>query len=173
MYFGAVGLGLNILNSYYNVLQAQKQSSSPPTKTPSGSHSSTETRASHSYSERTTDRPLSLLLPFAFSAAIQATWLSYPSIHKPAIIDSPVFVPFLCSWGLQFAHQVGRMILAHVTSGPFPSFDWVWIWSALGVLDMKLPDLLGRCGCLPCVFCFKSRPICAFLTTDNIFLDNH
>ena len=49
---------------------------------------------------------------------------------------------FLCAWGLQFAHQVGRIILAHVAKDKFPVWDWVWILSVLGAADANLP-LLG------------------------------
>ncbi|THV03702.1 hypothetical protein K435DRAFT_774824 [Dendrothele bispora CBS 962.96] len=79
-----------------------------------------------------------------------------------SIIHSPLFVPFLLSWGLQFAYMVGRMILAHVTrsrpssssttadeqdhSAPaldgtgFPTWDPMWIWSFLiGAVDANLP----------------------------------
>jgi len=48
-------------------------------------------------------------------------------------------VPFLCAWGLQFAHMVGRMILAHVTKEKFPVWDWVWVWSLVGAVDANLP----------------------------------
>lgn len=50
-------------------------------------------------------------------------------------------MPFLCAWGLQFAHMVGRMILAHVTKDKFPVWDWVWVWSFVGGLDANLPVL--------------------------------
>ncbi|KAG5641324.1 hypothetical protein DXG03_005481, partial [Asterophora parasitica] len=89
-------------------------------------------------------RPLSLLLPFVVAASIQIAWLSQPEVNHSAIINSPNFVPFLCAWGLQFAHQVGRMILAHVTSTPFPTWDWVWIWSIIGAVDANLPHILDR-----------------------------
>lgn len=89
-------------------------------------------------------RPLLLLLPFVTAAGIQIAWLSQPEYNNSAIINSATFVPFLCAWGLQFAHQVGRMILAHVTSTPFPRWDWIWIWSIIGAVDANLPHLLGR-----------------------------
>ncbi|KAF8185705.1 cholinephosphotransferase [Pholiota molesta] len=113
--FGAVGLGFNIIYSYLNVLKA--------------------TRAAKTSSLR----PLLLLLPFLVSAALQVAWLSHPRYNNSYIIGSAAFVPFLCAWGLQFAHMVGRMILAHVTKGPFPMWDWVWLWSVAGALDANLP----------------------------------
>lgn len=79
------------------------------------------------------------------SVALQGFWLSHPSIDESAIIYSDVLVPFLCAWGLQFAHQVGRMILAHVTKTDFPYWDSLWIWSLIGAVDANLPKLIGRC----------------------------
>jgi len=35
------------------------------------------------------------------------------------------------------------MILAHVTSGPFPRWDWIWVWSVVGAVDANLPHLIG------------------------------
>ncbi len=93
---------------------------------------------------KSTKRPLLLLLPFVFSVALQVAWLSHPEFEHSAIMDSALFVPFLCSWGLQFAHQVGRMILAHVTSMPFPVWNWLWIWSIIGAVDVNLSRFMGR-----------------------------
>lgn len=120
MVFGAFGLAFNIYSSYMNVRVAMKTAG------------------------KSTIRPLLLLLPFPFAAAIQIIWLCHPEYNHSAIMNSPLFVPFLCAWGLQFAHQVGRMILAHVTSTPFPMWDWMWIWSIIGALDANLPRLIGR-----------------------------
>ncbi|KAG6894147.1 hypothetical protein C0992_007341, partial [Termitomyces sp. T32_za158] len=110
----------DILPSYSNVRRAMKAHGKP------------------------TIQPLLLLFPFVIAAGIQISWLAQPSYNRSAIINSPNFVPFLCAWGLQFAHQVGRMILAHVTSTPFPRWDWIWIWSIIGALDANLPRILGR-----------------------------
>jgi len=123
MVFGAFGLGYNIITSYVNVLHA--------------------TRQQRQKDRVSSLRPLLLLLPFCGSALIQVAWLSHPRYNNSYIIDSPAFVPFLCAWGLQFAHMVGRMILAHVTKGDFPLWDWVWIWSALGAADANLPKVFG------------------------------
>ncbi|GLB43667.1 putative CDP-alcohol phosphatidyltransferase class-I family protein [Lyophyllum shimeji] len=120
MVFGALGLGFNILSSYSNVRFAMKLAGKPRI------------------------RPLVLLLPFVVAASLQISWLAAPTYHNNDIIHSPNFVPFLCAWGLQFAHQVGRMILAHVTNTPFPCWDWLWVWSAVGALDANLPHILGR-----------------------------
>ncbi|KAF8816219.1 Choline/ethanolaminephosphotransferase [Phlegmacium glaucopus] len=119
MVLAGVLLAFNIIHSYLNVRRA--------------------TRAQ----KKSTLRPLLLLLPFLFSTLIQIAWLSHPQYNNSYILKSAAFVPFLCAWGLQFAHQVGRMILAHVTSTPFPAWDWIWIWSFLGALDANMP-LLGR-----------------------------
>jgi len=119
MAFGGVSLSINIIVSYLNVRRS--------------------TRAQ----KKSTLRPLLLLLPFLVPTLIQIAWLSHPQYNHSYIIKSAAFVPFLFAWGLQFAHQVGRMILAHVTSTPFPVWDWIWVWSFLGALDANLP-LLGR-----------------------------
>ncbi|GJE98858.1 choline/ethanolaminephosphotransferase [Phanerochaete sordida] len=120
MAFGAVMLAFNIATSYFNVFKARMSNHQNPF------------------------RPLLHLLPFPASAAIQIFWLSSPSWTQSAIINSPLFVPFLCAWGLQFSHQVGRMILAHVTKQPFPWGDAMWVWSLLGAVDANLPLLLNR-----------------------------
>ncbi|KAJ7049606.1 Choline/ethanolaminephosphotransferase [Mycena amicta] len=122
MVFGAVGLFSNIANSYSNVRRAMRSAG------------------------KSTLRPLLLLLPFLFSATLQLVWLAHPRATAPAILHSPLFVPFLCAWGLQFARHVGRMILAHVTQGAcaFPIFDSMWIWTALCTVDAYLPVLAGR-----------------------------
>ncbi|KAJ7207492.1 Choline/ethanolaminephosphotransferase [Mycena pura] len=93
---------------------------------------------------KSSTQPLLLLLPFVVSAGIQIFWLTHPRYDAAVLIDSALFVPFLCAWGLQFAHQVGRMILAHVTRAPFPWWDWMWVWSLAGAVDANLPLLAGR-----------------------------
>ncbi|KAJ4463275.1 hypothetical protein C8J55DRAFT_539112 [Lentinula edodes] len=59
------------------------------------------------------------------------------------IRNSALFIPFLCAWGLQFAHQVGRMILAHLTKMSFPVWDWLWLLSLVGAVDANLPRIAG------------------------------
>jgi ethanolaminephosphotransferase len=71
-------------------------------------------------------------------------WLSYPSYNHSALIHSPLFLPFIAAWGLQHAHQVGLMILAHVTSQPFPIFDGMWIWTAALAVDQNMEWLFDR-----------------------------
>ncbi|KAF9554059.1 Choline/ethanolaminephosphotransferase [Agrocybe pediades] len=123
MVFGAFGLAFNIITSYMNVRRAAK--------------------ALKRSQEQFHTPPLLLLLPFLFTALLQIAWLSHPKFDDSYIIDSAAFVPFLCAWGLQFAHMVGRMILAHVTGGReegrFPIWDWVWVWSVIGAVDANLP----------------------------------
>ncbi|KAJ7894550.1 CDP-alcohol phosphatidyltransferase-domain-containing protein [Mycena leptocephala] len=116
----AFGVAFNLQSSYRNVRHAMLASG------------------------KSTTQPLLLLLPFVVSAGIQVFWLIHPHYDNSAIINSALFVPFLCAWGLQFAHQVGRMILAHVTSSPFPWWDWMWVWSLVGAVDANLPMLAGR-----------------------------
>ncbi|KAG2032965.1 CDP-alcohol phosphatidyltransferase-domain-containing protein [Suillus americanus] len=117
MVFGAFGLAFNIFSSYRNVIKATKSDGKSSLK------------------------PLVYLLPFVVSATLQIFWLLSPSYHNSAIIHSPLFLPFLCAWGLQFAHQVGRMILSHITHGPFPLWHSMWLWSVIGVVDAQLPFL--------------------------------
>ncbi|EGN93675.1 hypothetical protein SERLA73DRAFT_189407 [Serpula lacrymans var. lacrymans S7.3] len=120
MVFGAFGLAFNILSSYRNVHKARKLAGKSALK------------------------PLLYLLPYVVSVVIQISWLLSPSYHESAIIKSPLFLPFVFAWGLQFAHQVGRMILAHVTSTRFPWWHTMWIWSIVGAVDANLPHILHR-----------------------------
>ncbi len=115
MVFGGFCLAMNVWNSYYNVRVAMRKQN------------------------KNHLRPLFYLLPFVLTVILQVAWLSHPKYNNSRIIGSAAFVPFLCAWGLQFAHQVGRMILAHVTKGDLPMWDWVWVWSVLGALDANLP----------------------------------
>ncbi|KAG0706676.1 CDP-alcohol phosphatidyltransferase-domain-containing protein [Suillus ampliporus] len=120
MVFGGFALAFNIISSYRNVIKSTKAAGKSSLK------------------------PLIYLLPFVVSATLQILWLLSPSYHDSAIIHSPLFLPFLCAWGLQFAHQVGRMILSHVTSAPFPLWHSMWIWSIIGVIDAQLPFLFDK-----------------------------
>lgn len=89
-------------------------------------------------------RPLCQLLPFPAIVIVQLFWLGAPTYSQSRIINSALFVPFLCAWGLQFAHQVGRMILAHVTKQPFPMGDAIFLWTVLGAVDANMPFLFNR-----------------------------
>jgi len=35
------------------------------------------------------------------------------------------------------------MILAHVTSQPFPLWDWGWVWAMVAVLDANAERFFG------------------------------
>ncbi|KAI0803223.1 Choline/ethanolaminephosphotransferase [Irpex lacteus] len=120
MIYGAVFLLFNIITSYINVFQAKLSSNESPL------------------------RPLVHLLPFPFTVGLQILWLSAPTYRESRIIDSALLVPFLLAWGLQAAHLVSRIILAHVTKQPFPLFDSLFFWSVLGAIDANLPLLLNR-----------------------------
>jgi len=97
--------------------------------------------------ERALKRSLSAalfrLVPFVLLALLHLLWLSAPSIKDSSIVYSPLILPFMLSWGLQFAHQVGRVILAHVTNQPFPFWDPFWIWLAAAAVDINSMRLLG------------------------------
>ena len=88
--------------------------------------------------------PLLYLLPFPTTVLLQIFWLSHPTVEDSEIVYSESLVPFLCAWGLMFAHQVGRIILAHVTKTDFPLLDATWVWSLIGALDVNLPRIFGR-----------------------------
>ncbi|KAI0308381.1 Choline/ethanolaminephosphotransferase [Multifurca ochricompacta] len=120
MFLSGFVLALNIVTSYFNVFMARRESGGPVIK------------------------PLLYLLPFPASVLLHVAWLNHPSLSNSDIINSPAFVPFLCTWGLQFAHVVGRMILAHVTSQPFPLWDSMYIWTIIGAVDANMPVLIGR-----------------------------
>ncbi|KAG8219253.1 hypothetical protein J3R82DRAFT_92, partial [Butyriboletus roseoflavus] len=120
MVFAAFGLAFNIVCSYRNVYKAMRATG------------------------KSTFKPLAFLLPFVISTVLQVLWLLHPSFYHSNIVHSPLFLPFMCAWGLQFAHHVGRMILSHVTKTPFPWWNSMWIWNAIGVIDVHLPDILHQ-----------------------------
>jgi len=88
--------------------------------------------------------PLLRLVPFLLSTALHLLWLLAPFSGPSPIVSSPLILPFMISWGLQFAHQVGRLILAHVTNQPFPIWDPMWIWLAIAAVDINSLAILGR-----------------------------
>lgn len=88
--------------------------------------------------------PIVRLLPLPISCALNLLWLSYPTYNDSKIIHSSIFVPFILAWGLQFAHQVGLMILAHVTSQRFPLFDAMWLWTGLLAADLNAEWLFDK-----------------------------
>ncbi|KAG8749470.1 hypothetical protein FRC14_001340, partial [Serendipita sp. 396] len=120
MAFGAVGVSWNVVTSYYNVYKHEKAAG------------------------RSVLLPILRLMPMPISIGLNLLWLSYPTYDDSAIIHSSLFIPFLCAWGLQFAHQVGLMILAHVTSQPFPLFDGMWLWTAALAMDLNAEWLFDK-----------------------------
>ncbi|KAI0273977.1 Choline/ethanolaminephosphotransferase [Russula aff. rugulosa BPL654] len=120
MVFAGFALAFNIVASYINVFKARRASQGSVVK------------------------PLLFLLPFSAFVFVQLAWLNQPSFQNSNIINSPAFMPFLCAWGLQFAHAVGRMIIAHVTSQPLPVWDPMYIWSIIGAIDANMPFLFDR-----------------------------
>ncbi|KIK58639.1 hypothetical protein GYMLUDRAFT_60659 [Collybiopsis luxurians FD-317 M1] len=138
MVFGASVMAFNILSNYANVRVAMREAG------------------------KSTIKPLLFLLPFLFSAGVQLAWIGHPKFFDAAgneftILESSLFVPFMCAWGLSFAHQVGKMILAHLTKGLFPVWDWVFLASVVGAVDVNLPRI---CGIPPII---QSTPRTIFL----------
>jgi len=121
MAFSAFGLGVNILVGYANVFRSLKKNDSA-------------------------FAPLARLTPFCLSVLLHVLLLSSPLAGNPykTFVQSPLFMPYLFFWGLGFAHQVGRMITAHVTKTPFPYWDPMWLWIALGAIDGHALKLFGR-----------------------------
>ncbi|KAJ3804425.1 hypothetical protein F5876DRAFT_70645 [Lentinula aff. lateritia] len=108
MVSGAFGLVFNILSSYANVawLSHPKLSSPSTTAIITGSGPS--------------GRGAFKILSPSLLPSNSPTF----TIHNSAL-----FIPFLCPWGLRFAHQVGRMILVHDC------------WELLSLLDPLLTAL--------------------------------
>ena len=132
MYFAAVGLAFNIFTSYLNVYFATHSPNSSPS-------------SSSSKSSLAPYKPFLRLLPFPLSISIHIFWLSAPSPASSTILHSPLFVPHACAFGLQFAHQVGRMILAHLTKRKdMPFWEGMWVLSIVAGLDANLMWICGR-----------------------------
>ncbi|KDQ15750.1 hypothetical protein BOTBODRAFT_31637 [Botryobasidium botryosum FD-172 SS1] len=118
MALASIMLGYNIITSYMNVLHSLKPGQSALT-------------------------PLTRLIPYVVTVVLHVSWALAP-VNGSDIIHSASILPFMCFWGLQFAHQVGRMILAHLTKTPFPMWDSMWILSLIGTLDANSQFLFGR-----------------------------
>jgi len=126
MIFSAIGLGFNIATSYGNVYKSLKKNDS-------------------------VIAPIIRLLPFCLSAGLHVLFLASP-LRGPdgalgggrTVTHSALLMPYMCFWGLEFAHQVGRMITAHVTKTSFPYWDNMWVWIALGAIDGHAETLFGR-----------------------------
>ncbi|KAM6498880.1 Choline/ethanolaminephosphotransferase [Amanita muscaria] len=119
MVFSMFAVGFNIFTSYSNVRKATRS-----TQGSSLSH------------------PLLYLLPF-FGPLLLSLWLVQPSPEGSTLLYSPLFLPLICSWGLQFAHLVGKIILSHVTKMPFPVWDPVWLVTLAAVLELWLTRVFG------------------------------
>ncbi|KAJ4000283.1 choline ethanolaminephosphotransferase [Lentinula boryana] len=156
MVFGAFGLAFNIIASYSNVRTAMRKSGKSTTKPlllllPFLFSAGMQIAwLAHPKLNYTADAAASTGGVFKVHSP---SFLPSPSPSPPSlllsddegftILCSSLFVPFLCAWGLQFAHQVGRMILAHLTKGSFPLWDWLWVMSVVGAIDANLPRILG------------------------------
>ena len=83
-------------------------------------------------------KPLSRLLPYTLHTTAMITWLA----ARPAeVLHTTLLLPFMCFWGVAFAHHVQLLILSHLTASPFPAW-WkhpLLILSMLGSLDANLP----------------------------------
>ncbi|KAF7723078.1 hypothetical protein EC973_002362 [Apophysomyces ossiformis] len=97
---GAVVLAINIVAALINVISVKLQ----PTE--------------YSHPDRSVAKALAGLFPFAFMSLLAYTWMRmWPSlVHKHLAL----FMPFL---GLLFGHQVGLMIIAHVSKLDFPFWN--------------------------------------------------
>lgn len=93
-------LGFPLLHSLINVISVKLQ----PTE--------------YSHPDRSVAKALAGLFPFAFMSLLAYTWMRmWPSlVHKHLAL----FMPFL---GLLFGHQVGLMIIAHVSKLDFPFWN--------------------------------------------------
>ncbi|KAG8900825.1 hypothetical protein FRB99_005748 [Tulasnella sp. 403] len=122
---GAVQVLFNILLSYRNVYRARVAIKKSPFT------------------------PLGRFLPFPITVGLHLAWISAsgPLSGPPQqayILHSNLFLPFLMFWAFEFAHQVGKMILAHVTHQKFPYWDWSWVWTGMAALDANSMRLFGR-----------------------------
>lgn len=112
MILSALGLGFNIIVGYSNVYKSLKRGQSA-------------------------FLPALRLVPFCISVVLHVAFLASPLVGSPGkvLVQSGYMMPYLCVWGLEFAHQVGRIITAHVTKTSFPYWDWYWVWIAALALD--------------------------------------
>ncbi|KAJ3053944.1 hypothetical protein HK097_003017 [Rhizophlyctis rosea] len=94
IYAGLLFVGINVATSALNVIKSRKSK------------------------KLSTTTPFFGLIPFFVFVAATFSWL-YVS---PTILKKHI-VPFVLLIGCIFGHQVGKMILAHVTHRPFPMFN--------------------------------------------------
>ncbi|KAJ3927586.1 MAG: Choline/ethanolaminephosphotransferase [Lentinula lateritia] len=152
MVFGAFGLAFNILSSYANVRTAMRASGKSTTKPlllllPFLFSAGIQVAWLSHPELSTTSRPGGGGVLKIHSPSFLPPNSPPPSLSGDrelfTIRNSALFIPFLCAWGLQFAHQVGRMILAHLTKTSFPVWDWLWVLSLVGAVDANLPRIAG------------------------------
>lgn len=80
-------------------------------------------------------RPLGRLLPYTVHTTAMIYWLA----HAHSILGTVTLVPFLLFWGVSFAHHVGMLILAHLSSSRFPAVykHPNLVLALLGAIDAK------------------------------------
>ncbi|EPQ31580.1 uncharacterized protein PFL1_00913 [Pseudozyma flocculosa PF-1] len=111
--FGAIGLGLNVVASYSNVVAARRER------------------------KQSVIAPLSGLFPLVLQIAANLVWMA--ANRSFILADTHAFLPFVGFWGITFAYNVGLLIVAHVTKAPFPYWNVATAWSIVGALDAILP----------------------------------
>jgi ethanolaminephosphotransferase len=120
MIFGAVGTFANMINSYYNVIQARRRAG------------------------KALIPPLFGLLPFGVHTLILVAWLHSSIRGGVELVHDSNLLPFLLYWGMAAAYQVSQLILAHVTKSPFPYWNGMMIFSLFGAIDANAQWLFGR-----------------------------
>lgn len=67
-------------------------------------------------------------------------------VHAKACMDIMLIMQmsFALSLGLSFAYQVGLLITAHVTKGPFPYYNLLMVWSLFGAIDANASKFFNR-----------------------------
>ncbi|KAG8933449.1 hypothetical protein FRC03_012313 [Tulasnella sp. 419] len=122
--FGALGLLFNIAVSYRNVYRARVAINKSPFT------------------------PLGRLFPFFLTIFLNVAWISGSGPLGPGakdyILKSSCFLPLLGFWAFGFAHMVGKMILAHLSKGRFPYWDWRWAWTLMAAVDANAHYLFNR-----------------------------
>lgn len=121
MLFSAVGLLFNIAASTKNVY-----ASLPPAKrTP-----------------LSLIKPLSRSAPYVLHTTAMVLWLyAFPR----ELLHTTLLIPFMCFWGVAFAHHVQLLILSHLTASPFPAW-WkhpLLVVSMLGSADANAHRFFG------------------------------
>lgn len=121
MIFSAVGLLFNIAASTKNVY-----ASLPPAKR----------------SPLSLIKPLSRSAPYILHTTAMILWLdAFPR----DLLHTTLLIPFMCFWGVAFAHHVQLLILSHLTASPFPA-AWkhpLLILSVLGATDANSKRFFG------------------------------